>query len=200
MTDPFGHNEYVFYKYAGAARVFDGNGNSILYAEREGGNKLGKPIHVYTSKYRTKELLTITSPRGLKELVYVLGDGIGLPWSIIPLSLEFRVTDATTGKVVGSAVQRSRRRITKDEWFLTSGGITVGKLTSIRYFTHSLIWPRKYRIVAQDERVVGTFEQHRDTLRDILNFKYTMKITDRCIDTRLLVAAGVVITALTISF
>ena len=50
-SDPFNHSKYVFYKYAGAAGVFDGDGNLILYAEREGINKMGKSIHVYTNKY-----------------------------------------------------------------------------------------------------------------------------------------------------
>ncbi len=194
MADPFNHSEYVFYKYAGAVGVFDGDGNSIMYAEK---NKLGKPIHVYTSKYRTRELLTISSPRGLKELIYVMGDGggklPGLLCSVIPLSLEYRVTDVAAKEDVGSVIQKNKIRISliRDDWLLVSGGITVGMLKSIR-FRRGLIWPRKYRIIAHDGREAGTFEQHRD----ILNFKYTMTITEQCIDTRLLVTAGIIITAL----
>ncbi len=110
--------------------------------------------------------------------------------------MEYMVTDAVTGEIVGSVVQKSMQRITKDEWILISGGKTVGKLKSVRYILHSLIWPRKYEITAQDGRVVGTFRQHRDTL----NFRYTMEIKDRCIDTRLLVAAGIVIATIQATF
>ncbi len=73
---------------------------------------------------------------------------------------------------------------------------TIDKLKSVRYILHSWIFPRKYEITAQDGRVVGTFRRHRD----LLNFRYTMEITDRCIDTRLLVAVGIVIVALKGSF
>ncbi|WP_202318750.1 hypothetical protein [Archaeoglobus neptunius] len=189
MADPFNHSEYIFYKYAGAVGVFDGDGNSIMYAEREGVSKIGKPIHVYTSKYRTKELLTISSPKIWKESVYI-------SWPITPPNWEYHVTDVAAKEDVGSIVQKSRIRITRDDWLLISRGITVGRLKSIRYWLHSLIWPRKYKIIAQDGREVGTFEQHRE----ILNFKYTMTITEQCIDTRLLVAAGIIITALNTGF
>ena len=144
MIDPFNRSEYVFYKYAGAVEVFDCNGNSVLYAEREGANKLGKPIHVHTNKYRTKELLTISSPKGRKELVYTLGDSclrrpFGLPFSIIPLNMEYRVTDAVTGEIVGSVVQKSMQKITKDEWILISGGnCWQGEIRSIHFPWYSL--------------------------------------------------------------
>ncbi len=200
MIDPFDHSKYVFYKYAGAVEVSDGYGNSILYAVREGINKLGKPIHVYTNKYRTEELLTISSPKGRKELFYDLGDHGSLLFDLlffmIHPCIEYRVTDAVTGEIVGSVVQKSRQIITKDEWVLISGGKIVGRLKSVRYFLHGMIWPRRYEIVAQDGRVVGKFRQHRN----VSNFKYTMEITDQCIDTRLLVAAGIVIVTLKASF
>jgi len=186
VVDPFDRSEYVFLKYAGAVEVFDGNGNSVLYAEREGVNKIGKPIHVYTSKYRTKELLTILPPKGRKELAYAV-------FGIIPQELEYRVVDVATGEVIGCVVQRSKQRITKDDWILTSGGIIVGKLKSRRYILHSMIWPRKYEIIAPDGRVVGRFRQHRTIIS-----KYTMEIADRCIDTRLLVAVGIIVTSLNI--
>jgi hypothetical protein len=195
MVNPFNHSEYIFCKYAGAVEVFDGNGNSVLYAEREGAKKIGKPIHVYTSKYRTNELLTILPPKGRKEILYSFGD-YEFPWCLFSPSLEYKVTDTVTGETVGSVVHKSGQIITKDEWILISDGKTVGKLKSRRYFLHSIIRPREYEISASDERVVGEFSQHRE----MLNFKYTMEIKDRCIDTRLLVAAGIVITILKVSF
>ncbi len=79
------------------------------------------------------------------------------------------------------------------------GREVLKRLKSIRYWLHSLIWPRKYRIIAQDGREAGTFEQHRN-IRKILTAKYKMKIIDRCIDTRLLVAAGIVIVSLRIFY
>ncbi len=198
MVDPFDHSVYVFYKYAGAVEVFDFNGNSLLYAEREGANKLGKPIHVYANKHRTEELLTISPSKGRRELAYVFRDGsvLSLLLSAVSPYIEYRVTDTVTGEVVGSAVHKDKQVITKDEWILISGGKTVGKLKSVRYILHSWIFPRKYEITAQDGRVVGTFRQHKD----LLNFRYTMEITDRCIDKRLLVAVGIVIVALKGSF
>ena len=200
VNDPFNHNEYVFHRYAGAVGVLDGDGNPVLYAEREGTNKMGKPIHVYTSRHRTEELLTISSPKGRKELLYNLGDRgsflFDLLFFMIPPCAEYRVTDAVTGEAVGSVVHKSRQIITKDEWVFISGGKIAGRLKSVRYFLHGIIWPRKYEIVTQDGGVVGTFRQHRD----MLNFRYTMEITDRCIDTRLLVAAGIVITILKATF
>ena len=199
VNDPFNHSEYVFHRCAGAVEVFDGDGNPVLYAEREGMNKMGKPIHVYTSRHRTEELLTLCSPKGRKELLYDLGDRsplFNLIFFIIPPCIEYTVTDAVTGEVIGSVVQRSRLIFVKDEWDLISGGKTAGRLVSTRYFLHSIVWPRKYKIVTQDGRVVGTFRQHRK----MLNFMYTMKIEDMCMDTRLLVAAGIVVTILKISF
>ncbi len=198
-SGPFNHSEYIFYRYAGAVGVFDGDGNPVLYAEREGTNKDGKAIHVYTSRHRTEELLTLCSPKGRKELLYYLGDRsllLNLIFFIIPPRIEYTVTDAVTGEVIGSVVQRSRLIFVKDEWDLISGGKTAGRLVSTRYFLHSIIWPRTYKIVAQDGNAVGTFRQHRK----MLNFRYTMKIEDMCMDTRLLVAAGIVITILKATF
>ena len=187
MVDPFDHSEYTFQSMGGVViKVFDGSGNSVLYATRNSPIKYGKPIHVYTNKYRIKELLTISPPRGLKELIYTL-------FGLIPLNMEYRVVDVATGEVIGCVVQKSKQRITKDDWILTSGGITVGKLKSRRYLLHSMIWPRKYEIIAPDGRVVGRFRQHRTIIS-----KYTMEIADRCIDTRLLVAVGIIVTSLNI--
>jgi len=134
----------------------------------------------------------------LKELIYVLGDwGLnGLPWFIVPISLEFHITDVVTGEDVGSVVQKSKYRITKDEWSLLSKGEMVGKFMPIKYYVHGIICPRRYEIVTREGRTIGLFEQHRN----VSNFKYSMMITDRCIDTRLLVSAGIIIATLKTTF
>ncbi len=193
MVDLFDCSEYVLYKYGEVSklgiRIFDGNGNPIIYAERRGLIRFGKPIYVYTDKYRTKELLRISPPSWWKEFIY----SGGFPFfGFVPVSMEYSVTDSITGEFVGSIVHESRQRITRDDWTLISGGKTAGWLKSIRHILHSIIWPRTYEIVTQDGKVVGELKQHRD----IYIYRYTMKIEDLCMDTRLLVAAGVVIVAL----
>ncbi len=179
MADPFSLTTYIFCKYAGAVGVLDVEGNTVLYAERKGIGKLGKDTHVYTSKYRSDEVMTIRSPRALHEL------------SPIRTFVTRKYVVEASGEVIGEITQRMLVNIVNDEWNIFSNGNYLGKVSEtslVRHVFHGLLLPRKYVIESASGEIIGTIEE----LRSLANIKFLMEINEpEVIDTRLLVAVGI---------
>ncbi len=181
MVDPFSLTTYIFCKYAGAVGVLDTEGNTVLYAEREGISKLGKDTHVYTNKYKTNKVMTIHSPRALDELSPIRTF----------VTRKYVVEDAVSGEIIGEITQRMLVNIVNDEWDILSNGNYLGKVREtslVRHVFHGLFLPRKYFIESANGEIVGTIEE----LRSLANIKFLMEISDPgVIDTKLLVAVGI---------
>jgi len=192
-SDPFNLKELIFEKIAGGARVYDLEGNLLLYAEREGISKLGKSIHVYPSKHVKREILTLKPlQKSLKEVIDLR----------MPVGLNFEVVEPS-GESLGVIRQTSvrERKLTKvviDEWLIEVNGEVVAKLEEVslvRHLIRSYFFPCKYQIVSKGE-VIGSFEQ----LRKFTPFRYRMKIDIQKVSTKLLVAWGILYSILSVRF
>jgi len=188
-SDPFNLKELMFEKIAGGARVYDLEGNLLLYAERKGISKLGKDIHVYPSKYSDREVLTIKplqKPR--KEAIFL--------W--IPVGLKFEVVEPS-GESLGVIRQRKFVRVVIDKWLIEVNDKVVARIEEVslvRHLVRSYFFPPKYRIVSKGE-VIGSFKQ----LRQFTPFRYYMRIDDlEKVSTKLLVAWGILYTVLSVRF
>jgi len=192
-SDPFNLEELIFEKIAGGARVYDLEGNLLLYAEREGMSKLGKCIHVYPSKYIKREILTIKPlQKSLKEVIDLR----------MPVGLSFEVVESS-GKSLGIISQTSvwERKLTKiviDKWLIKVNDEVITKIEEVslvRHLIRSYFFPCKYQIVSNGE-IIGYFEQ----LRKFINFRYHMKINIPKVNTKLLVAWGILYSILSVRF
>lgn len=187
--DPFSLKELLFEKIAGGARVYDLEGNLLLYAERKGMSKLGKDIHVYPSKYSKREVLTIKPlQKTYRELVFHT-------W---PVGLEFEVIEPSKG-VLGIIKQRKLVRLINDEWLIEVGDEIMAKIEEaslIRHLIRSYFFPAKYQIISNG-KVIGTFQQ----LQQFTPFRFHMKIEDReRVNPKLLISWGILYSMLSVRF
>jgi len=185
--DPFEAKEFVFEKIVSGVRVYDSEGNPLLYAEREGVSKLGKEINVYASKHGGSRILTLRPlQRPWREALFL--------W--MPIGLGFEVVEPS-GEPLGTVRRRAIVRIIRDEWFIEERGEVVLRIiekSPIAHVLRSYFFPSKYLIFRGGERV-GTFEQ----VRRFTPFTYRMKIEGR-VNSKLLVSWGILNVILSVRF
>jgi uncharacterized protein YxjI len=182
----FMHNYYLFRKkvfkiFGGAFHAYDENGTVLLYSKQKA-FKLREDFRVYTDEQQINELLTIKTPQ------------------ILDFGATYNVTDATTGEHVGAIRRKWLKSIVKDEWtFLSADGSEIGKLAEINMLAAlasrliNLI-PQTYTITSADGRTIAEIKQLFNPF--VLKYRMSIFAPDVSFDRRLLISAGILLTAI----
>lgn len=186
LAPVFQHNYYLFRRkifklFGGAFHVYDGNGNLAFYSEQKA-FKLREDLRIYADESRQVELLTIRTPQ------------------ILDLAATYYVRDATTGETVGAIRRRGLRSIIRDEWVLLSPeGSEAGRLVESSWAGALLsrftgLVPQHYMIVSAEGRQVAEIRQHFNPF--VLKYSMTILEPGVALDPRLLIAMGILLTAI----
>ena len=165
--------------FGGAFHIYDEAGNVIMYSKQKA-FKLKEDMRVYTDESMTEELLTIKTPH------------------IIDFSAKYYVYDASIGQDVGIIQRKGLKSLFKDEWvFFTPDEQEIGRMKEGGSYILSRLFnfiPQKYRIVTNEGQEVAFIIQHFNPFV----LKYSMRIEpgQQEMDPRLLVAAGVLLSAI----
>ena len=170
----------VFKFFGGAFHVYDDQGNLAFYSKQKA-LKLKEDFRIYSDERQVEELLTIKTPQ------------------ILDLGATYYVEDPAAGEPVGALRRKALKSMLRDEWvFLSRDSEEIGKLTEeslagalVSRFINLI--PQKYVVLA-DGRRVAEIKQHFNPFV----LKYSMRILDPepPIDRRLLLAAGILLTAI----
>ncbi len=182
----FSHNYYLFRKkvfklFGGAFHAYDENGVLLLYSKQKA-FKLKEDFRVYSDERQMDEILTIKTPK------------------ILDISATYNVHDATINEPVGAIKRKGLKSIFKDEWiFLSNDGTEIGKLTESGVLGALLsrfinLIPQTYLITSVDGREVAKIKQHFNLF--ILKYSMTILDTQDLIDRRLLIASGILLSAI----
>lgn len=193
LNPAFQHNEYVFRKkvlklFGGAFKVFDGDGNLVLYSKQKA-FKLKEDFRVYSDENKTTELLSLKTDQ------------------IIDMDAKYNVHNSTTDEAVGSIGRQMLKSMVKDEWiFFSSDGQQIGKLTEssttgaiIRRMVNFIpfinlfsgLFLRSYIIVDSNDTKLAEIKQ-KLTL-SVLKYKMNVIEENPSIDRRLLISMGILL-------
>ncbi len=139
-----------FATFTGASMHLRTPDDRLLGFSRQKAFKLKEDIRVYADEEKTQELLSIKAD------------------SVIDFSAAYRVTDATTGRVVGSLRRKGWSSLLRDSWeILDASGNVRGRITEdsswmalVRRLIDfaALLFPQSF-VVEVDGRVVATMKQ-----------------------------------------
>lgn len=182
----FTKKEYIFRKklfklLGGAFHVYDNSGNVVFFSKQKA-FKLKEDFTVYADESMQQDLLTIKADR------------------VLDISAEYRVVDSTTGEDVGTIKREGLKSILKDQWIIRgknsektgtlSEESTLGALLS-RFIN---LIPQKYVIKDDSGMELATIHQHFNPF--ILKYSMSMLDGGNSIDPRLLIAMGIMISAI----
>jgi len=184
MSD-FSGSEYlirrkVFKLFGGAFHVYDGSGAVVAFSELKA-FKLKEDVRLYADETKSREVLRISARK------------------ILDISATYDVYDSTTDTKVGALKRKGLKSILHDEWeILDTDDLVVGLISEdstllaiLRRFLTSLI-PQEYNATVGD-RHVCTFKQHFNPFVLKLDVRFE---PDTGVDRRLLMAAGVMLSAI----
>jgi len=190
-TDPrderFSHPHYTIRRkvlklIGGAFTVFDGAGNTVLFAEQKG-FKLKEDIRLFSGPDMTHELVRIHARRA------------------IDISAVYDVIDATTNQPIGALQRRGVKSMLQDEWWILGHGDTqVGTiiedsmaLALVRRFVLNLI-PQNYTITLNGDEV-GHMRQQINPFVFKIDLDFSTDPQGR-LDRRVAMAAGILMAAI----
>ncbi|MCD4657953.1 MAG: hypothetical protein K8S87_10475 [Planctomycetes bacterium] len=165
--------------FGGAFHIYDNDGNLVMYSKQKA-FKLKEDIRVYTDESMSEEILVIKTPH------------------VIDFSAKYYVHDSSIGQDVGIIQRKGLKSIFKDEWiYFTAEEKEIGRLKEYgtALLSRMINWiPQKYQIVSLHGNEVANIKQHFNPLV----LKYTMRIdqSQQDIDPRLLIATGVLLSAI----
>ncbi|MHC4293528.1 MAG: hypothetical protein ACYSTX_04470 [Planctomycetota bacterium] len=181
MGDYYLFRKKVFKIFGGAFHAYDAEGQLILYSEQKA-FKLKEDFRIYSDERQMEELLTIKTPQ------------------ILDIGATYNVFDPGAMEMVGALRRKGLKSILKDEWvFLSPEGQQIGVLTETSLFgalasrVVNLI-PQKYIIKSLSGQEVAEIKQHFNPF--ILKYSLNIFGSDKSIDRRLLVSAGILLAAI----
>lgn len=166
----------------GAFTVFDGAGNTVMFAEQKG-FKLKEDIRLFTGPDMTQELVRIHARRALD------------------ISAVYDVIDSATNQPIGALQRRGMKSVLQDEWWILGEGDTqVGTiiedsmaLALVRRFVLNLI-PQNFTVTLNNVEVAHLRQQINPFV-----FKIDLDFSsdpDGRLDRRLAIAAGILMAAI----
>jgi hypothetical protein len=183
----FSHTHYTIRRkvlklVGGAFTVFDGAGNTVLFAEQKG-FKLKEDIRLFTGPDMTEELVRIHARRALD------------------ISAVYDVIDGSTNQPIGALQRRGMKSVLQDEWWiLGEGDAQVGTIVEdsmalalVRRFLLNLI-PQNFTVTLNNAEVAHMRQQINPFV-----FKIDLDFSsdpDGRLDRRLAIAAGILMAAI----
>ncbi|MEA3506436.1 MAG: hypothetical protein U9R36_02940 [Elusimicrobiota bacterium] len=170
----------VFKLFGGAFHVYDDLNNLAFYSKQKA-FKLKEDFRIYSDENCMEELLTIKTPQ------------------VLDISATYNVVDPKSGPV-GSVKRKGLKSIFKDEWiFISPEGTELGKMSEAS--VTGALFSRFINLILQKYSVMSSGGTELARLRQHFNpfiLKYTMDIMPASseIDRRLLVAAGILLSAI----
>lgn len=165
--------------FGGSYDIYDKEGDEILYSHQKE-FKLKEDFTVY-DKDKTTPLLTIKSPQ------------------ILDIAGVFHVQDPP-GNKVGSLKRKWLKSIFRDEWLiLDQDGVEIGKLAEASkkraFFSRLFGWlvPQRYAITTKEGEPAASLRQHFNPI--VLSYSMDINQSQTQIDPRLLIASGILLSA-----
>lgn len=178
----FSKGRYLFRKkfwriFGEAFYVYDEEKNPIMYSEMKA-FRLREDFRIYDGVEKNNELLVIKTPQ------------------IIDFSATYFVFDPLTQERVGALKRKGLKSLFKDEWKIFANEQEIATLTETSWLAAIVsrmlpIIPQSYIIKDGEDNVVATIKQHFNPF--ILKYTMDIKPEYSSVDSRLLLAAGIMI-------
>jgi hypothetical protein len=176
------HGQYLFrrryFSYVGAFDIYGNQMNLVLHSTQKHFD-VGGDFHVYSDKKKEEEVLTIVTPKTMR-------DGV-----------KYTVIDGITAESVGIIEHRAYSYILKERWnFSSRQGSKIGSLLEIGKTNAFLqrvfnFVPQNYLIISKDDREIAKVTKHFHPYV----LKYTLRISEvnPSIDIRLLISSVILL-------